>query len=72
MYISLLLANLVKVNELGGILAYLDPGTGSLIFQAILGALLGGLMALKLFWSRIRLALRRIFSRNKVDEVKSD
>jgi len=33
--------------------AYLDPGTGSYIFQIILAALLGGLFALKVFWARI-------------------
>jgi uncharacterized membrane protein len=43
--------------------AYLDPGTGSYILQIILAAILGGLFALKLFWHRIKLFLKRIFSR---------
>lgn len=33
--------------------AYLDPGTGSYIFQVIVAALLGGLFMLKVFWARI-------------------
>ncbi|MEM7234697.1 MAG: hypothetical protein AAF517_21135 [Planctomycetota bacterium] len=33
--------------------AYLDPGTGSMILQAIVAGILGGLMAIKLFWRRI-------------------
>jgi len=33
--------------------AYIDPGTGSYIFQLIVGAFLGGLFAIKLSWRRI-------------------
>tara|TARA_R110000868_G_scaffold61059_4_gene185716 strand:+ start:12184 stop:12441 length:258 start_codon:yes stop_codon:yes gene_type:complete len=34
--------------------AYLDPGTGSMILQGIIGAVVGGLIALKLYWARLR------------------
>lgn len=34
--------------------AYLDPGTGSYIFQVLVGALLGGAFVLKGYWSSIR------------------
>ena len=33
--------------------AYIDPGTGSFIFQAAIGALLAAGVAIKLFWKRI-------------------
>lgn len=33
--------------------AYLDPGSGSLIIQVLIGGLLGLLVALKLYWGRI-------------------
>lgn len=33
--------------------AYLDPGTGSFIFQAILGSLVVISVTVKLFWNRI-------------------
>jgi len=33
--------------------AYLDPGTGSFIFQAILGSLVVIGVTVKLFWNRI-------------------
>ena len=33
--------------------AYIDPGTGSFIFQAAVGALLAAGVAIKLFWKRI-------------------
>ena len=34
--------------------AYLDPGTGSIILQALLGGLAGVLIAGKLYWSKIK------------------
>jgi hypothetical protein len=39
--------------------AYVDPGTGSFIFQAAIGALLAGGVALKVFWKRIVRTVRR-------------
>ena len=34
-------------------LAYLDPGTGSMIVQVIIAAITGVLFAIKVFWGRI-------------------
>jgi hypothetical protein len=33
--------------------AYIDPGTGSIILQAIAAGVIGGAVAAKLFWHRI-------------------
>jgi hypothetical protein len=33
--------------------AYLDPGTGSFVFQALVGAILAAALAVKVFWRRI-------------------
>lgn len=33
--------------------AYLDPGSGSIIFQVVVGAALGISVAVKVFWRRI-------------------
>ncbi len=33
--------------------AYLDPGTGSQLFQVILAVFVGGVFSLKVFWHRI-------------------
>ena len=33
--------------------AYVDPGTGSFIFQAVIGAALAASVAIKVFWKRI-------------------
>lgn len=34
--------------------AYLDPGTGSMILQGLIGAVVGGLVALRIYWARIK------------------
>jgi len=39
--------------------AYLDPGTGSVLLQVILGGAAAVGVALKLYWGRIRAAFRR-------------
>ena len=33
--------------------AYLDPGTGSYITQILIGVILGGLYAVKIYWKKI-------------------
>jgi hypothetical protein len=37
--------------------AYLDPGTGSMLLQVILGGIAAIGVALKLFWHKIRIAV---------------
>jgi len=44
--------------------AYIDPGTGSLVIQFAIGALAGGLVAIRVFWGRIRKWLGKTFSRS--------
>ena len=48
-------------------LAYLDPGAGSLILQALAGGVAGLVVVGRLYWARIRRALR--FGR---DDATSD
>jgi len=43
--------------------AYLDPGTGSYIFQLVIASIIGGLFAVKLFWTKIVLFFKNLFSR---------
>ncbi len=54
-----LLAWLVQTSLATPAQAYLDPGSGSFIFQAIVAALVSGLVTIKLYWRRVRAALRR-------------
>ena len=37
--------------------AYLDPGTGSMLLQVILGGIAAVGVAIKLFWHKIRVAI---------------
>ena len=34
--------------------AYLDPGTGSMVLQAITGAIFGGLVAMNVYWHKVK------------------
>ena len=34
--------------------AYLDPGTGSIILQLLLGGVAGGIVIFKLYWARLK------------------
>lgn len=45
--------------------AYLDPGTGSYIFQIIIATVIGGFFAIKLFWQKIISFFKKLFSINK-------
>jgi hypothetical protein len=52
--------------------AYLDPGTGSYILQLIIAGLLGGLFALKMFWSKVKNFFVNVFSRGNKHEKAED
>ena len=34
--------------------AYIDPGTGSMILQAVLGGVAGGILVIRLYWRKVR------------------
>jgi len=48
--------------------AYIDPGTGSIIIQAIIGGLVGVGIAVKVFWFRIKSALSPSLKKNNSDD----
>jgi len=43
--------------------AYLDPGTGSIILQAIIGAIAAGLTFFTNFWLKVKNFFKRIFKK---------
>jgi hypothetical protein len=47
--------------------AYIDPGTGSFVIQLLIGAVCGGLFAVKLFWSKIVNFFRRLSCTDRKD-----
>ncbi len=50
--------------------AYLDPGTGSFIFQMVIAALLAALVTAKFWWKKMILAILRFFSKSKKSKIK--
>lgn len=46
---------------------YLDPGSGSYIFQLIIAALVGGAFVVKMYWSKISGFFRKLFNRGTDD-----
>jgi len=53
-YYRLLVVILICVFFTKNAYAYLDAGTGSYIIQALIGALLGGIITIKHYWKSIR------------------
>ncbi len=52
--------------------AYLDPGTGSYLFQILVGTFLGGLFAIKMFWRNIRTFIAKLFGRGTSEDRLAD
>lgn len=52
--------------------AYLDPGTGSIILQVVIGFAAGGLFAVALFWQRTKTFFMNIFSRGEKHYIDED
>ena len=54
--------------------AYLDPGTGSYIFQLLLAGIVGLAFVVKLFWGRIKGFFAKLFSKNQAqaEETQDD
>jgi nitrate/nitrite transporter NarK len=61
----LVLIALLQFAFLENAFAYLDPGTGSYIFQALLAGLIGGLFTIKTFWRKIKNFVCNHFSRKR-------
>jgi hypothetical protein len=45
--------NSIHLSDVSVVLAYIDPGTGSILLQALIATLVGAAVAIKLFWHRI-------------------
>ncbi len=48
--------------------AYLDPGSGSYLLQLLIAGALGGLVVLRMYWSRVTAFFRRLFGKNPPDD----
>ena len=60
--------SLISNSPFPNAFAYIDPGTGSIIVQMIIGELVGVGIAIKVFWYRIKTALSPGFKKNNSDD----
>jgi hypothetical protein len=44
--------------------AYIDPGTGSMIFQGLLAAIAACTVTIGIFWRRLKNVFRKLFRHN--------
>jgi hypothetical protein len=57
---ALLAAMIMLVSSFDGTLyAYLDPGTGSIVIQAVIAGIVGALAIVRLYWHKLRSIFRR-------------
>jgi len=52
--------------------AYLDPGTGSMLLQVILGGVAAIAVAIKLYWHKFRIALGMAKKKNSEEDQAED
>jgi cytochrome b len=52
--------------------AYVDPGTGSYVFQVLVGIFLGAAVAVKLWWRKLWSVFRRRSDRNAEPAARGD
>lgn len=48
--------------------AYLDPGSGSIILQAILGFIAASIATVSFYWGKVKIFLRNLFKKKKDSE----
>ncbi len=65
-----LIANLRSI--LSNVHPYLDPGSGSFILQLVVATLLGGLVLLRAYWSKIKAFFARRSSGSQPEDQDLD
>lgn len=63
-----LITTLVLLMVFTDVFAYLDPGTGSMLLQVILGGIAAVGVAIKLYWHKLRAA----FGMHKKEQTEDD
>jgi hypothetical protein len=60
-FLSILIWLILSKNSL----AYLDPGTGSLIIQSTIAAVAGAFYTIKLYWFQIRKFISKVLNKKR-------
>jgi len=50
--------------------AYIDPGAGSLVFQALVAGFFGAVFTIKMYWGVFKKKLNTLLGRDKPEETK--
>tara|TARA_B100000963_G_scaffold185505_1_gene161270 strand:+ start:54 stop:269 length:216 start_codon:yes stop_codon:yes gene_type:complete len=66
----ILLTILFKTIFITSAHAYLDPGSGSIILQAILGFIAAGIASISFYWTKFKNFLVKIFKKNKKKTIE--
>ena len=53
-------------------LAYLDPATGSMIIQGIIGAIAAAIVAIRMYWHSLKAWLNKLTGKRSASPPKSD
>ncbi|GEO41583.1 hypothetical protein SAE02_57310 [Skermanella aerolata] len=53
-YMALLAVPALLLFSTQNAYAYLDPGTGSMLLQGLIGGIAGGMFAIRLYWSKLK------------------
>jgi len=56
---------MLPLSSSQGVHYYIDPGTGSLVIQILIGSALGALFFVKAFWNKIKPFFTRSSSKSK-------
>ena len=59
---------LIYIVSTNNVFAYLDPGTGSIILQAILGAIAAGFSYCVFYWNKVKNFFKKIFKKKEKTE----
>jgi hypothetical protein len=65
LFFSLVLIIALQFTHSQKAFAYLDPGTGSYVYQVLLAAFIGGLFTIKIFWQKIKNFFGNLFSKKQ-------
>lgn len=65
-----LLALLMTLS--GNAYAYLDPGTGSMLMQSLIGAIAAAGMAMTVFWERIKATFYKLTGKVQQEQDKDE
>jgi len=60
------------VGYSGSANAYLDPGTGSILLQGLIAAIVGATFTLKLYWSKVKEIMGGVFSGKKLTPTTNE